>query len=101
MSAFIPLKRNCSVCSGVRRDCRQNKENGIVHCRADLNIIPTGWKALGQDKWGFEMYAPASNEQSPEDWQQRQRKQQAQRQRELGGVGRGALRESEREEAIR
>ncbi len=101
MNGFTSLKRNCPVCDGTRRDCRQNRQNGIIHCRADLSIIPSGWKALGQDKWGFEMYAPASNEQSSQDWHHRQREQQAQRQRELEELRRGALPESERDEAIR
>lgn len=101
MSAFTPLKRNCPICDGERRDCRQNKENSIIHCRASLSIVPSGWKALGQDKWGFEMYAPASNEQSSQDWHHRQREQQAQRQREKEELRRGALPEGERDQAIR
>jgi hypothetical protein len=101
MSEFIPLKRNCPICDGARRDCRQNKQNGIVHCRANLNVIPQNWKALGQDKWGFEMYAPASDEHSLEGWQRRQWEQKAQRQRELEELRRGALPEAERDQAIR
>jgi hypothetical protein len=101
MSAFTPLKRNCPICDGERRDCRQNKENSIIHCRANLSIVPSGWKALGQDKWGFEMYIEASQQQDPEAWQQRQREQQAQRQREKEELRRGALPEGERDQAIR
>jgi hypothetical protein len=101
MSAFTHLKRNCPVCDGARRDCRQNKQNGIVHCRADLNVIPSGWKAIGQDKWGFEMYAPASEEQSSSGWQQRRRERKLQQQREKQKLRRGALPEAERDTAIR
>lgn len=99
--SFTPLKRNCPVCGGIRRDCRQNTENSIVHCRADLSVVPVGWKTLGQDKWGFEMYVESCTQQDPSSWQQRQREQQAQRQRELEELRRGALPSFERDQAIR
>ena len=101
MNNFTPLKRNCPICNSIRRDCRQNKQNGIVHCRADLSIIPQGWKALGQDKWGFEMYAQASDEQSSPGWQQRQQERKLQQQRQKEELTQGALSESDRDQAIR
>jgi hypothetical protein len=101
MSTFTLLKRNCPICNGDRKDCRQNKPSGIIHCRGDLSIVPPGWKALGQDKWGFEMYIESSNQKSPEAWQERQQEQQAQRQREKEELRRGALSEADRDQAIR
>ncbi|MEW5859602.1 MAG: hypothetical protein AB1861_19815, partial [Cyanobacteriota bacterium] len=101
MNNFTLLKRNCPICQGTRRDCRQNQQNSIVHCRAHLNVIPPGWKALGQDKWGFEMYALASDEQSSQGWQQRQQERKLQQQREKEELTKGALSQSDRDQAIR
>ncbi|MBD2124897.1 hypothetical protein NDI39_27465 [Microcoleus sp. ZQ-A2] len=102
MRNFTPLKRNCPVCHGARRDCRQNRENNFVHCRADLNVVPQGWKALGQDKWGFEMFIEeSSTQQDPEAWRERQQERELIRQREKEELSRGALSQSDRDQAIR
>lgn len=56
MSEFIPLKRNCPVCGGIRKDCRQNSRNDYIHCRHN-EANPPNYIFLGTDKWGFGMWA--------------------------------------------
>lgn len=101
MRGFTPLKRNCPICNGTRSDCRQSQETGIVHCRADLNSLPTGWKFIKDDAWGFGMYAQTSEETNSQQWQQRQQERSIQRQRELEELRRGAMPEAQRDRAIR
>jgi hypothetical protein len=52
------LKRNCPVCNGVRRDCRENTSTGLIHCRCDEVSSVPGLKFVGQDVLGFNMWAP-------------------------------------------
>jgi hypothetical protein len=52
---FAPLKTNCPICQGIRRDCRTNTELEIVHCRHDIASVP-GFQCIGQDKIGFSMW---------------------------------------------
>src|SRR4028118_696604 len=89
MKGFIPLKRNCPICNGDRSDCRQSQKTGIVHCRANLSSLPTGWKFIKDDAWGFGMYAQTSEEANSEQWQQRQQERSLQRQREREELRRG------------
>ncbi|WP_317112719.1 hypothetical protein [Chroococcidiopsis sp. SAG 2025] len=39
-STFRPLKRNCPICSGARRDCQENTHTGLIHCRHDVAVAP-------------------------------------------------------------
>jgi hypothetical protein len=55
-STFRPLKRNCPICSGARRDCRENTQNHLIHCRHDVGEV-SGYKEVGEDKHGFFMWA--------------------------------------------
>ena len=38
-STFRPLKRNCPICSGTRRDCRESTHTGLIHCRHDVTSV--------------------------------------------------------------
>ena len=77
MSNWIRFNRgNCPVCQGLRKDCRQNTETNLVHCRS-VEANPPGWISRGQDAWGFGMwtYAPdaeAWTEERREEWRREQ-----------------------------
>ncbi len=101
MRGFTRLKRNCPICNGDRSDCRQSQKTGIVHCRANPSSLPTGWKFIKDDAWGFGMYAQTSEEANSQQWQQRQQERSLQRQREREELRRGAIPEAERDKAIR
>jgi hypothetical protein len=98
---FTYFKGRCPVCNGVRKDCRQSKITNLVHCRADLSIVPPGWQPKGQDQWGFEMYAESSEQLDSVAWRLRQQERELQRQREKEELTRGALPPADRDKAIR
>lgn len=78
MSSFTLLKRSCPVCGGARKDCRQSKATGLIHCRhSEAN--PTGLIFRGLDALGFGMWVDAKVQQA----QSEQQRQEWQRQREL------------------
>ena len=85
MKGFTLLKRECPVCSGVLKDCRQSNESGMVFCRQS-SANPIGFIFRGLDKWGFGLWQPseaaqAFAQQSKEQWQQEQQQQRLQRER--------------------
>lgn len=105
MSAFIPLKRNCPVCSGARRDCRQSKATNLIHCRhSEAN--PIDYVFRGLDRQGFGMWADraeveAHSEEQREEWR-RQRELEKQQRLEAECQQRAQLlSESERDREIR
>ena len=55
-SVWRYLKRNCPICNGTRSDCRENTQSGLIHCRHDVVSAP-GYRSVGEDKWGFFMWA--------------------------------------------
>lgn len=64
--SFQPLKRDCPICQGARRDCRQNAASGLIHCR-DAEANPEGFRYIGDDKLGFGMWAAGdADQQRPE-----------------------------------
>ena len=92
---FTYLRRGCPVCGGIRKDCRQNNENQIIHCRhADAN--PVGFKFLGQDKIGSRMWLKSAivdeqDKQRREEWREEQRqkrelREKLERQRKAEGL---------------
>ena len=53
---FKSLKRSCPICDGARRDCRENLNTGLIHCR-DANANPGGqWRYIKDDAHGFGMW---------------------------------------------
>lgn len=88
MSTFLQLKRDCPICSGARRDCRQSRDTGFIHCR-DAQANPVGFRFIGEDSIGFFMWAEDSQVEAP-DWQDkleaRRQKQQAEQQQKLKRV---------------
>ena len=93
--SFTNLKRGCPVCGGARKDCRQNNENQIIHCRHE-SANPTDYKFLGLDKLGFGMWLESAivdeqEEQHREEWREEQRlrreaREAAERQRKAAGL---------------
>lgn len=73
--SFKSLNRDCPVCQGARRDCRENRENSIVHCRASLDVVPVGWRYIKDDRQGFGMFAPDDGSGENADWTERRQKQ--------------------------
>lgn len=77
--SFTNLRRGCPICGGVRKDCRQNNQNQVIHCRhADAN--PVGYKFLKLDKLGFGMWLESAivdeqDEQRREEWKRSQQQQ--------------------------
>jgi len=57
MSQFILLRRNCPICLGARRDCRENSQSNLIHCRHDAAGTVSGFQFVGQDAIGFNMWA--------------------------------------------
>jgi len=56
MNNFLPLKGNCPVCNGARKDCRQSKQTGLVFCR-DSEANPPDYIFRDLDKLGFGIWA--------------------------------------------
>jgi hypothetical protein len=82
-STFRPLKRNCPICSGARRDCRENTQNHLIHCRHDVGET-SGYKFVGEDKHGFFMWAvDDGSERSLEELELKRRQREALKQRRL------------------
>ncbi|MEW6490934.1 MAG: hypothetical protein AB1589_00050 [Cyanobacteriota bacterium] len=82
-STFRPLKRNCPICSGARRDCRENTQNHLIHCRHDVGEVP-GYKYVGEDKHGFFMWAvDDGSDRSLEELELKRREREALKQRRL------------------
>ena len=81
-STFRPLKRNCPICSGARRDCRENTQNHLIHCRHDVGEVP-GYKEVGEDKHGFFMWAVDDGCDRKEELELRRREREALKQRRL------------------
>ncbi len=83
MSAFIHLKRNCPVCDGTRRDCRQSTATNLIHCRhSEAN--PIDYVFRGLDRQGFGMWADrveveAHSEEQREEWRQQRELEKLQR----------------------
>ena len=77
MSNWIRFNRgNCPVCQGLRKDCRQNTETNLVHCRS-VEANPPGYVFRGEDALGFRIwaYAPdaeAWTEERREEWRREQ-----------------------------
>ncbi|MBD1903790.1 hypothetical protein NDI44_22405 [Trichocoleus sp. DQ-A3] len=79
---FTPLKGNCPVCNGARKDCRQSVATGLIHCR-EGEANPPDYMFRGLDKLGFGMWVQkaeieAASEQQREEWRQ-QRETEKQR----------------------
>lgn len=53
----------CPVCQGDRKDCRQNTDTGLVHCRSN-EANPVDYLYRGQDAWGFNLWTVASRQSS-------------------------------------
>ncbi|HEY9873099.1 MAG TPA: hypothetical protein V6D12_06670 [Candidatus Obscuribacterales bacterium] len=83
MSAFRSLKRDCPVCNGARKDCRQNTLTNLIHCRhSEAN--PVDYVFRGLDKIGFGIWAEkreveAASEAQRKEWQQLREIQKQQR----------------------
>jgi hypothetical protein len=100
-SGFIYLKRDCPICAGTSRECRQSKQTNLIHCRGQINSIPSGWVFRGTDIWGFQLFAEfEDSDQEDSKWLDRQRDLTIKRQRNLE-QRRSALAAQERDEAIR
>jgi predicted XRE-type DNA-binding protein len=73
---FLKLGKNCPICNGISRgrgrsggDCRSSS-NELIHCRTglELSTIPSGWKFIKLDQYGFGLFAPDNS-----DWTRAQR----------------------------
>jgi hypothetical protein len=76
------LKRNCPICCGARRDCRENTQNHLIHCRHDVGEAP-GYKEVGEDKHGFFMWVVDDGCARKEELELRRRSREALKQRRL------------------
>lgn len=92
---------DCPVCDGARKDCRQNLQSGLIHCR-HTEANPSDYLFRGQDSLGFGLWAYQAdaeqwNQAKREEWQQqREREKQAQKQQH-----RRSLSPKERDREIR
>ena len=72
LSDWIRFKRHdCPVCQGTKKDCRQNQQTTLIHCR-DISANPIDYVFRGQDALGFGMWAYKADVQQ---WNQEQREQ--------------------------
>ncbi len=54
--SFKLLKRDCPICQGARKDCRESLSSGLIFCR-DTEANPGGqWRYLKDDANGFGMW---------------------------------------------
>jgi hypothetical protein len=83
MIKFISLKSNCPICSGARRDCRQNTQTNLIHCRHNASS-PLGFRFVGVDKIGFNMWAADDGrERDSYLWEARRQQRADERERRL------------------
>ena len=95
MSSFTLLKRSCPVCGGARKDCRQSKTTGLIHCRhSEAN--PTDFIFQRLDALGFGMWVDAKVQQA----QSEQQRQEWRRQRELAHQQRLEARRQQRAQLL-
>ncbi len=95
MSSFTLLKRSCPVCGGARKDCRQSKTTGLIHCRhSEAN--PTGFIFRGLDVLGFGMWVDAKVQEAQSEPQ----RQEWRRQRELAHQQRLEARRQQRTQLL-
>lgn len=84
MITFTSLKSNCPICSGARRDCRQNRQSDLIHCRHDVIGSPPGFRFVGIDKVGFNMWtSDDGQERDLSQWEAQRRQQAAEREQRL------------------
>ncbi len=69
--SWIRFRGHCPVCHGLRKDCRQNSETNLVHCRA-TEANPLDWVFRGTDSLGFGLWAHHAD---CEQWSQERRAQ--------------------------
>jgi hypothetical protein len=106
MSNWIRFNRgNCPVCSGARRDCRQNQDSSLVHCRS-ASANPPDWILRGEDAWGFGIWAYAADaeawtEERREEWRREQSARKQKRERREQERNQRALSAKERDREIR
>lgn len=81
-NVFRSLRGGCPVCNGARLDCRKNLQTELIHCRyEDFNIAP-GFRFVGQDSIGFNMWSLNNGNYNNRDWQTYQQRA-AERERRL------------------
>lgn len=99
-SGFKYLGRNCPVCSGKRKDCRESLQTGLIHCRSTDGVI--GWHFLGEDNLGFGLWRSQQDTDAWNDERRReyQEKRERERQAELDR-SKQSLSAKERDQAIR
>lgn len=84
MNSFRPLKTNCPICSGARRDCRQNSQTDLIHCRHDVIGAPPGFRFVGISSIGFNMWAADDGrEGDSSEWEAQRQQRAAERERRL------------------
>lgn len=87
MTSFRPLKQNCPVCNGARTDCRENTKSGLIHCRYDDIGTQSGWRFVGADSIGFNMWAVDDGlARDSSLWESQRQQRAAQRERRLAAT---------------
>jgi hypothetical protein len=82
---FTLLKRECPVCGGAKKDCRESTTSKMVFCRESTSN-PIGFIFRGTDKWGFGMWQPSEEaeafaQKSREEWQREKEQRRLERER--------------------
>jgi len=96
---------NCPICNGARKDCRQNTETNLVHCRStDAN--PSDWIFRGEDTCGFGMWANTSDaeawtEERREEWKREQETKKQKRKHQEEKQNKQSLPAPERDQEIK
>ena len=103
--SWIRLRGNCPICDGARKDCRQNDETNLIHCR-EASANPVKWIFRGVDSLGFGLWAEQSDcdewtEKRRQEWQEeKERRQKQHQEREKQQLER-SLSDKERDAEIR
>lgn len=103
--SFKYLGKNCPICTGARKDCRQSTATGLVHCR-DADANPLGFSLIGVDSLGFGMWGDtlqlaAASEEQREQWRREREADRHRRAKEKQERCAGGLFEAERDAEIR
>lgn len=62
---------DCPICNGAKKNCRQSQDTNLVHCRSS-EANPPDWIYRGEDKFGFGIWASASD---VESWNEEKREE--------------------------
>jgi len=86
---FNSNREKCPVCNGARKDCRENTEKQIIHCRAGVDnpsFVNRGMDTLGFGMWVSVSSVEAFKTQNREEWIEHRRKREEAKRQEIASI---------------